>query len=169
MPTLRRSKQEHFAQYLAEGKAQVDAYALAGYASNNRAAAYANASKLMAQAKIQQRILELRQAAARRHEITTANLIDDTKKIYEQAMVAKQFGAAVSAMREVAILAGKRVERREAGDPGDFERLSEEELDKLLAAEYERIQEIRAQKAANDCRDNVHSSDSRGGKGEENQ
>jgi hypothetical protein len=65
------------------------------------------------------------------------------------AMEAKQYGAAVSALREKAILAGKRVERAEKGEPGEFDKLSEAEIDQLLKQEYERLCEIRAHTGGN--------------------
>ena len=48
-------------------------------------------------------------------------------------------------MREKAILSGKRVERSEKGEPGEFDKLTEEELDALLEEEYRRIKELQAQ------------------------
>ena len=48
------------------------------------------------------------------------------------ALKLNQPAAAVAAIREMGVLAGVRIERKEAGKPGDFERLSDEELDREL-------------------------------------
>ena len=90
----------------------------------------------------------MRERLAKRHEVTVAGLVEKLEEIREQAVQNKQYSSAVAALREIAILAGKRVQRSESGDPGEFDKLTEEELDRLLAAEYERIQEVA--KAAND-------------------
>jgi hypothetical protein len=44
-----------------------------------------------------------------------------------------QVAAAVSAIREKGVLSGKRVERSEHGRPGDFEAMTDEELDAFIA------------------------------------
>jgi hypothetical protein len=59
-------------------------------------------------------------------------------------MEAKQYGAAVSALREEATIAGLRVERAEKGQPGAFANLSDAELDRLLEEEYRRIKALPA-------------------------
>jgi hypothetical protein len=86
----------------------------------------------------------LRERSAVRAEVTTASLIDQAEQVFQAAMKTKQYSAAVAALREKAILAGKRIERAEKGEPGEFDKLTEEQLDALLAEEYERIQALRA-------------------------
>jgi hypothetical protein len=54
-------------------------------------------------------------------------------------------------LREAAVLAGVRVERSESGDPGDFAKLSEKEIDELLAAEFSRLTAIPANDAPSDA------------------
>jgi hypothetical protein len=48
------------------------------------------------------------------------------------AMEIKQPGAAVSAVREKAILSGHRIERKEVGPPNSFDNLTDEELARAL-------------------------------------
>jgi hypothetical protein len=55
-------------------------------------------------------------------------LIQRADEIYKQAMLVGQFAAAGNALKELGVLSGKRVERSEHGEPGDFERMSDEEL-----------------------------------------
>jgi hypothetical protein len=48
--------------------------------------------------------------------------------VRKRATESKQYGAAVSALKEIGILTGLRVERQERGQPGEFDHLSDEEL-----------------------------------------
>jgi hypothetical protein len=43
-----------------------------------------------------------------------------------------QLSAAVTAIKEKGILSGKRIERREIGAPGEFETMTDEELEHAL-------------------------------------
>jgi hypothetical protein len=52
--------------------------------------------------------------------------------------------SAVSALKEKEILSGLRVERAEQGQPNEFAKLSEQELDALIVAEYERLRVLPA-------------------------
>jgi hypothetical protein len=54
-------------------------------------------------------------------------------------MESKQFSAAIAAIREMGVLSGQRIERREIGAPGEFEALTD---DKLLAALRERLRAL---------------------------
>jgi hypothetical protein len=49
-----------------------------------------------------------------------------------RAMESGQFSAAVTAIKEKGVLSGKRVECREVGAPGEFEALSDDELERAL-------------------------------------
>ena len=62
--------------------------------------------------------------------------MDQAETILAAAMESKQHGAAVSALKEKGILSGKRVERAEIGEPGEFDRLTDDELEHLI---HERI------------------------------
>jgi hypothetical protein len=44
----------------------------------------------------------------------------------------KKSSAAVAAIKEKGVLSGQRIERREIGAPGEFESLSDDELDRAL-------------------------------------
>jgi hypothetical protein len=43
-------------------------------------------------------------------------------------MEARQFSAAIAAIKEIGVLTGFRIERRERGSPGEFEEMSTEQL-----------------------------------------
>lgn len=71
MPTLPNTRHERFAQELAKGKSQVEAYRLAGY-NGTDPAMEASASRLVRNAKVAARLAELQAKAAERTEITVA-------------------------------------------------------------------------------------------------
>jgi hypothetical protein len=48
-------------------------------------------------------------------------------------MLAGQFNAAISALKELGVLSGKRLERSERGEPGEFDRMSDDELRHTVA------------------------------------
>src|SRR5262245_7743443 len=143
MPTLKNVRHEQFAQYLSQGKPAQDAYLASGYKCNQNSA-YQAGWHLARKYEVKQRVLELRQRAAVRAEVTTASLIAQAEQVFQAAMAAKQYSAAVSALREKAILAGLRVERKEIGDAGAFANLSEAELDELILVEYARLKALPA-------------------------
>jgi hypothetical protein len=77
-------------------------------------------------------VAELRAPIAEKLEITLAVLIERADQIYRQAMLAGQFNAAISALKELGVLSGKRIERAERDEPGEFDRMSDDELRKAV-------------------------------------
>jgi hypothetical protein len=73
-------------------------------------------------------VAELRAPVADKLEITLSLLIERADMIFRQAMATGQFNAAISALKELGVLSGKRVERSERGEPGEFDHMSDEEL-----------------------------------------
>jgi hypothetical protein len=55
----------------------------------------------------------------------------------------RRFSAAVSALKELGILSGKRLERSEQGTPGEFDHMTDEELDRELIEMAERMGFVR--------------------------
>jgi hypothetical protein len=47
-------------------------------------------------------------------------------------MESHQFGAAIAAIREMGVLSGQRVQRKEVGRPGEFDALTDDELERAL-------------------------------------
>jgi hypothetical protein len=84
-------------------------------------------------------VAELRAPIAEKLEITLAVLIERADQIYRQAMLAGQFNAAISALKELGVLSGKRIERAERGQLGEFDRMSDEELHKAVLDSTERL------------------------------
>lgn len=129
MPVLTNAKWERFAQELAKGKSQTEAYSAAGYKGDRT-----NASRLATNGNIIARVAELQERGAKRAEITIESLTDMLREDRELARELKQPAAAVSAVDKLAKLYGHMIERKEVGRPGDFSRMTEDELDDFIAS-----------------------------------
>jgi hypothetical protein len=127
MPALDNPKWERFAQELAKGKTQAEAYANAGYKPSEP-----NASRLTSNDKVQARISELMERAAIRAEISIAAVTESLLRIAEKAEKlgeASGLNVAKSAWMDAAKVNGLIVERSESqnvntnyvvsGDPVD--------------------------------------------------
>jgi phage terminase small subunit len=117
---------EVFARELAKGKPPYEAALAAGYPDSN--CAPRNARRRAARADVKAMVAELRAPVADKLEITLSLLIERADMIFRQAMAAGQFNAALSALKELGVLSGKRVARSERGEPGEFDRMSDAEL-----------------------------------------
>jgi hypothetical protein len=53
-----------------------------------------------------------------------------------QAMKNGRQAAAVSAIKEKGVLSGVRIERKEVGTPGEFDHLTDDELERLLIERF---------------------------------
>ena len=70
--------------------------------------------------------------------MTVESLISEAEQARRGAMEAGQYAAAIAAVKEKDVLSGKRVERSERGQPGEFEfleKISPEELDAYARGE----------------------------------
>ena len=83
--------------------------------------------------RIVARVSEILERAAARVEVTVAGLIEKAERDYDAAYEAKQYNAAMSAIKEIGVLSGKRVERAEQGGPGEFAHLENMSADELRA------------------------------------
>jgi hypothetical protein len=115
-----------FARELAAGKKPLDAALAAGYPDSN--CAPRNARRRAARADVKVLVAELRAPVADKLEITLSLLMEETLSTYRLANAAGQYGPAATLLKELGVLSGKRVERSERGEPGEFERMSDEEL-----------------------------------------
>jgi len=130
MPVLSNAKHERFAQELAKGKSQADAYATAGYKPSEP-----NASRLTRNDKVAARVAEILGRGAKRAEVTVESLMAEADEIRLAAFEAAQYAAANGALTLKAKLSGKLVDRQEIGKPGDFERMSEHDLAEWVRTE----------------------------------
>lgn len=107
MPVLSNSKHERFAQELAKGATQTDAYTKAGYKPSEQ-----HASRLARNGKVRDRVAELQERGAKRCEITIESL---TQMLIEDRTFAKSLGQSatcVSAVNSIAKLNGLVIERQ---------------------------------------------------------
>lgn len=111
MPALKNPKHERFAQELAKGKSQIEAYEAAGYRPNPSAA-----SRLSDDVNICERVAEITERGAIRAEITVASLLEELEEARMAALGAEtpQSSAAVSASMSKAKLLGLVVDKAEA-------------------------------------------------------
>lgn len=122
MPALENPKHERFAQELAKGKTADEAYQNAGYKADR-----SNAAKLTANNHIQARVAEIVERASVRVEITLAKLMEMAATVYDRSLEQGQNAAAISAVKELGVLSGHRVERRENTNR-NIDELSDSEL-----------------------------------------
>ena len=130
MPALKNARHERFAQEMAKGKSQTEAYSLAGYDGDRTAA-----SRLSTNVNVRTRLAELQDRGAERAVVTTESLIEEADEIKALALKASQYGPANAALTLKAKLAGKLVERAEVGTPGDFDRMDDADLARYVATE----------------------------------
>lgn len=90
MPVLQNAKHERFAQALARGMGQAEAYAEAGYTPSD-----ANASRLTSSDKVQARLRELQERAAIKVEMTVADIV---AQLAEDRAFAQKCGTAAAAV-----------------------------------------------------------------------
>ena len=137
MPKLKNDQHEKFVQELVKGASQTDAYAAAGYKADNRDAAKVSASRLLTNVNVQERLKELQEKAVERTEMTLDRLIDMAEEVYLAAKSDAAYGPAVSAIKEIGVLTGLRVEKsdRTTRTVTDVADLGPDEIDALLARE----------------------------------
>lgn len=131
---LKNARHERFAQELAKGKSQSEAYRQSGYTGAS-GTIDAGASRLVRNDKVAARLAELQGRASERAVVTTESLIAEADQIKDLAIAAGQYGPANAALTLKAKLAGKLVERAEVGHPGDFDRMDDADLARYVATE----------------------------------
>jgi hypothetical protein len=145
MPVLANNRRELFAQLLFQGFTAADAYEKAGYRRHD-----GNACTLAKHPEVEARLEEIRgdmaaektgfplgtNAIAARENVTPESLMDQAQTILTEAMRRGQLAAAVSALKEKGILSGKRIERSAIGQPGEFDHLSDDELERMLVERF---------------------------------
>jgi hypothetical protein len=106
-------RQERFAQELAMGRSQGEAYTLSGYRLSTLGARDACASKLVRNHKVAARVAELQAEAAASTAVTIESLIREADDIQRAATVAGNHSAAIAAVVAKAKLAGLWIDRKE--------------------------------------------------------
>lgn len=117
MPVLANSRHELFANGVAEGKTQTQAYIDAGYSDKG---AEVSASKLLRNPKVEQRLHEIKSEAAKGTVLTIERLTSDLLRIAEKGeKLAEAPGLSVAraAIMDAAKLNGLVVDKAEHSGP----------------------------------------------------
>lgn len=112
MAALSNARHERFAQELAKGKTQTEAYAEAGYVADD-----GNAARLTGNDRIAARVAELQERAAIRTEITVADITNRLLAIAtkgEASAEAPMLSVARASLMDAAKLNGLVVEKSES-------------------------------------------------------
>lgn len=123
---LQNARHERFAQLLAEGMSQIDAYAKAGYEPVR-----ANAARLITNDNVAARVKVLKRRAAQRTVTSVEEIANQLDKDREFARANKNSSAAVSATMAKAKVLGLIVDRKQHSY--DFSSFSDEDLKALEA------------------------------------
>jgi hypothetical protein len=127
MPVLSNPKHEAFAQGLAKGKTQADAYQDAGYKGDKTAA-----SRLSTNVNIIARRAELQAKVAAKTGRTVEDIVKALDEDRELARQNGQVAAAITASMGIAKLLGMLVDKAQIDVHHHYDDMSEEELDREL-------------------------------------
>lgn len=107
-------KQEKFAQGIAKGLTQADAYREAYDCENMKPESiWSNASQLASDTKVAQRVEELKERALKRYDVSVDDLIDELEEARTLSKLNSQPSAMVSATMGKAKLLGLVVDRQD--------------------------------------------------------
>jgi hypothetical protein len=130
MPVLANERHELFAQGLAQGKTADEAYVEAGFKANR-----GNATRMKADERILARVAELLSRAATGVVISRQRVLEELAAL---GFASLEPGGAIkdatkrAALMDIAKLEGWVIERSETGKPGDFDRMTDDELDGFI-------------------------------------
>jgi hypothetical protein len=138
MPRGSKAQLQKFTEGLALGYKAVKAAQYAGYPDGTsfKSNAYKRAQRADVKVMVEAFKKPVQEKVMQRMEITLQTLIDRAMRIYNAAIDAAQCGAAATALKELGILSGKRTERSE---PGEFEHMTDEELQRAVAESAEQL------------------------------
>ena len=124
---LKNPRHERLVQLMAQGLTQEQAYKTAQFSYDS-----GNASRLINKPAFQVRLQVLTERKAQKlaivHEVTAESLIAECEEARLMAERLNNPQAVIAAIKEKGVLSGKRIERSEQGEPGEFEGLNEQEL-----------------------------------------
>jgi phage terminase small subunit len=114
MPVLPNARYERFAQGVAKGKSQHDAYIYAGYAANQKPKdVRSNAGTLARRPEIAARIAELQSKQAQRIDVSVDSLVAELNDMLKLAKRVKHPAAGVGAILAKGKLLGLIVDKAE--------------------------------------------------------
>lgn len=123
MPMLRNPRHEKFAREYVRTGIGAEAYRRAYPRAHPTSTARVCASQLLTKPNVVRRTVELRQAMARRADITEDKILTDYQIALEIAKEQARPDSIVNAATAQARLTGLLRDRTEVGKPGDFEQL----------------------------------------------
>jgi hypothetical protein len=155
MPALKNLQHEKFVQELVKGSSQGDAYLSAGYKAKSVAVASAAATRLLNDVKICARLEELKKKAEDKTVLSRSWVLERLMENVHRAMTAiavtdregettGEYKYEGSVANKALELLGKEIgmfiNKSEIGQPGDFDQMSDEELDQFIAVKEEIVQ-----------------------------
>jgi phage terminase small subunit len=126
MPRGSQGRLVKFAREIAAGREPREAAIAAGYPPGS--CFDGNARKRAGHPDVKRMVAELKAPIAEEMETTLKWAIAEHRELYRTAKAAGQIKDARESLKELTILSGIRIERSERGEPGEFERMSDEEL-----------------------------------------
>ena len=127
MPALKNQRQERFCQLVKQGIPPYRAYPMAGY-KPDEGAPY----RLSGNVRVKRRIAELTKGLAMKTRVTVESITAELDAAQELAKRVEQPGAAIQAIATKAKLHGLLIDRKETGQPGEFQ--AAKTADEVLAA-----------------------------------
>lgn len=116
MPVLDNPKHELFAQALAEGMTQIEAYAQVGYEPNE-----SHASRLARNGKVSERVFEIQGEAAVRAGVNVARFTKDLMRLAMNAEKAGERGIAGAQLMNAAKLNGLIIDKQQVKTEEDMD------------------------------------------------
>lgn len=176
---LKNAKHEHFCQLVSNGESATQGYILAGYSENG---AEQGSSRLLRNVNVCSRLDYLRKLKEQKHSETVNKVIEESgitkewiiNELIDNVKIAKSaepvldndgnpigeyrtnIPAANKALELLGSELGMFVKKIESGKPGDFERMSDDELERRLNenAEAIRLTQTAIRTASNPARAN---------------
>src|SRR5262249_10646029 len=130
------------AQAIASGLSQRDAYRKAGYSSKTNAALDANASRLISADKVRARIKEIQSVAAAETALTLEEHMKELKLLREMAKAEGDIKAAIAVEVKRGEVKQFYVKKVEMGAPGEFDQLTNEELQRAIIDQTRELAEL---------------------------
>jgi hypothetical protein len=130
MPRGSKSRLVMFARELASGKKPRDAAVAVGYPPGT--SFDANAYKRARREDVKRMVAEFKAPVAEEMQVTLKWALQEHLELYRNAKALGQIRDAREGLKEITVLSGIRIERSEHGEPGEFERMSDEEVWKDL-------------------------------------
>lgn len=126
-------KQENFCLEIIKGVDQAAAYRTAfPNQKMSDKTIHEAASRLMKNSKVMTRLDELRKPVVEAAQVSLEQHLNDLKKLRDDAWASEKYGPAIQAEISRGKASGHYIERIETGNPGDFDKLNDSELEQSI-------------------------------------